>query len=253
MPARRRAAEPSGSSGSSTSSPPSAEAFDWSTPAFAHTKPWWVTQIERAVDGPAAPRPTRRAPPARGARPCGAPPRARGPRSPGSISSRRRTRPSAFETTLCATTSDVAVAEVLRCGRRDQAGEVVAGSDRRQRSERADAERGQAEACAAGAVHAPARSSWRSAPRVEGAWPRRPSSAARRARRGRRACPRRARGRAPPRRGAAPAPPAAAAMWRAKLSGPNAGLDRIRRREHERVRAGAVTIGDDHHSARRRR
>ena len=38
------------------------------------------------------------------------------------------------------------------------------------------------------------------------------------------------------------APPAAAAMWRAKLSGPKRGLDRIRRASSERVRAGAVPV-----------
>ena len=44
---------------------------------------------------------------------------------------------------------------------------------------------------------APARSSWRRAPRVDGAWPRRCSSSADQRRRGRRACPRRARARPP--------------------------------------------------------
>ena len=104
MPDRRRAAERSGSSGSSTSSPPSADAFDWSTPALAHTKPWRVTQMSvpstalRSSADSSSTACTRRA-----SLPC-SPASARAC-SPGSISSRRRTRPSAFDTTLCAITS----------------------------------------------------------------------------------------------------------------------------------------------------
>ena len=49
-------------------------------------------------------------------------------RSPASISSRRRTRPSAFETTLCATTS-TSRARVARRGIREQAPEVVPRTD----------------------------------------------------------------------------------------------------------------------------
>ena len=109
---------------------------------------------ERAVDARGAARRTRRARPgrARGSLRCSA--ASARARSPGSISSSRRTRPSAFETTLCASTSTSPSAEVGGRGRGDQSREVVAGPDRRQRRERADAERGQAEACGRRAVDA---------------------------------------------------------------------------------------------------
>ena len=38
-----RRAEASGSTGSSTTDP--SATFDWSIPALAQTKPWWVSQI----------------------------------------------------------------------------------------------------------------------------------------------------------------------------------------------------------------
>ena len=197
---------------------------------------------------PAAARPTRRARPARGARPCGARAASARARSPGSISSRRRTRPSALETTLCAITSTSPSPRSLRRGRSDQSREIVARPDRRERGERADAERGQAEACAVGAVHAPARSSWRSAPRVEGAWPRRPSSAAASS----------ARSAGVSTSSARPGTSSTRYGTLRRLGGRHMAreavraerrLDRVRRREHERVRAGAVAIGHDHESA----
>ena len=81
-----------------------APALDWSTPAFAHMKPWRVRQIRR-------PRSARSSSVVssstawtwRASLPCSA--ASARARSPGSTSASARRRPSAFETTLCATTS----------------------------------------------------------------------------------------------------------------------------------------------------
>ena len=73
--------------------------------------------------------------------------------------------------------------------------------------------------------------------------------ARRAARRGRRRCRRRAAsdGRL---RDAHVAPAArAACSWRARLPGPKLGVDRVGRREHERVGAGAVAVGTTTHRA----
>ena len=91
MPARSRRADSSGSSGSRISSP-GREALDWSTPAFAHTNPWRVSQIStpsRARSSSAdssSTTCTRRA-----SLPCS--PAARRARSPGSIDSSRAPAP----------------------------------------------------------------------------------------------------------------------------------------------------------------
>ena len=249
MPARSRAAEPSGSCGSSTSSPALGDAFDWSTPAFAHTKPWWVTQMS-------VPSTARSSSADSSSTACTS-------RAILAVLARERAGALAgldlveaahaalgLRDHLVGHHQHVAVAEVGRSRRRHQAREVVTRPHGRERRERGDAQRGQA-GVRAGAVHAPARSSWRSAPRVDGAWPRRPSSAAassarspgvstssvkaghllhpvRHARRlGRRHVAR------------------AAARSEARL-------DHVGRREHERVGAGAVTVGHDHDARRKR-
>ena len=75
--------------------------------------------------------------------------------------------------------------------------------------------------------------------------------ARRTARRGRRAC--RRRGRAPATSSTPYETPAASRGRHVALEAPGAEarLDRVRRREHERVGAGAVTVGHDHHGLRR--
>src|SRR5215207_2841729 len=115
----------------------------------------------------------------------------------------------------------VAVAEIGRGRRRHQTREVITGPDGRPHRERGDGERRQA-GVRAGAVHAPARSSWRSAPRVDGAWPRRASSAAASSARSAGVSTSSVRpGISSTRCGTRAA--AAAATWRARLSGPKLG------------------------------
>ena len=126
----------------------------------------------------------RRAPPGRPAGPCPGARRCPRARGPGSMSASFRTRPSAFDTTLWATTrtSPPARSGGARAG--DQGREVVTRRHLRQRSERGCRERGQpARRCwiagATGGATAGGRrgatvwrtferSSWRSAPRVIG-------------------------------------------------------------------------------------
>ena len=74
-PARSRRAESSGSTGSRITVS-SSGALEASTPALAHTKPWWVT-LMRTPLWRAGPRRSRPGPPEHGADPC----RARGPAS----------------------------------------------------------------------------------------------------------------------------------------------------------------------------
>ena len=172
-------------------------------------------------------------------------PRARSPSS-------RRTRPSAFDTTLCATTSTSVSGEVRRRGGGDQLGEVVARPDRRQRRERGDAERAQADACttrtgvAPGAVELAERAAGGgrlAAAELElGDQLREVGRGVHVERQARHVLH---------------------AVGHARLLGrgdvareaarPEARLDRVRRRQHERVRAGAVAVGDDHDRASARR
>ena len=107
---------------------------------------------------------SRRGWPGRGAGPCRARRRARGRAPEGSTSASRRTRPSAFETTLCAITR-TSLRPRARTAVAQQRGQVVAGPDLRDARERVE-------------PHA-ACTSRSSSARVRGAAPRPAASAAR--------------------------------------------------------------------------
>ena len=201
--------------------------FDWSTPAFAHTNPWRVRQIRR-------PRSARRSSVVssrmawtwRGSLSCSA--ASSRARSEGSMSASRRTRPSAFETTLWAMTrmssgpsSTRSRSSAARSSPGRTSGMPGSGSSLTRRARAARAARGSA-----------AR--------------RRARPRARRAgRRGRRGCRRRARATAAARPGRSRRAAWASAAWRAKEPGPKAGVSTAGRIEQERVGARAVAVGHD--------
>ena len=96
-------AEASGSRGSRRRGRPP-PALDWSTPAFAHTKPWWVRQMSR----PASARTSSAVSPGsapRAAGPCRARRRAPGPARPAYVGERGAPAPRPWRPTLCATAS----------------------------------------------------------------------------------------------------------------------------------------------------
>ena len=240
--ARSARADASGSSGEQDERL-GRRALDWSTPAFAHTKPWRVRQISRPRVGAHELGASRRGSTStwRGSLPCSAASsRARAPRR-----RRRRARtirPSALETTLCATTST---------SRRR-----VELARRRARAARARSSPGRTSGRPGSGVAARSAAAARE-PLEQRARARRAAAARRRARRaarrGRRACRRRARATARARPAPARRPPRASAAWRANEPGPNAGAITSGGVEQQRVRAGAVAVGHDHDAGARRR
>ena len=232
------------------SSPP---AFDWSTPAFAHTKPWRV----RAISRPASARTSsalsdRISSTRRGSLPCSAASaRARrragrrrahdpplglrdGLVRDGEDVARAQAAPGAWRPSSSAARSSPGGSPAAPAAARRRAGHAPPSSPPGRRAAAAGQRHpaGDAAPCRARASAAPAR-----------------ASAAQRGEVARRVDVELERRRL---RDAHARPAAAPRGVARERAGPNAGLDRARRREPQRVRARAVPVGHDHHVRRRR-